>query len=236
MGCSDCGNRGGCDSRKGTQRELLAATIERVYPTRTWGRPDDEARFGAGVPRREARRLGRSLAAVVQAPARFRPGEPEDLCDFVWILCVGREPPLLDVRDGLAEAAPDEVPGVVIEERYLRVAFSSVARMAAVQEVALALDGETIRETARPGVFDPILLKRMQKVVALLEASDIAHVDFGLLDVPLDGAEPGDYAERYGVAPRLVNFLFQAAPATASRITTTGAAPPAATTTAAATA
>lgn len=224
MGCSDCGNRGGCDSRKGTQRTRIGEIVDHIYgvgPTRAWGQPDDEARFGAGVPRREVQRLARSLAAAAQAPTRFRPGEPEDLCDFVWILCVGREPPLVDVRDGAARPDDSEVPGVVIEEKYLRVALSSVARIAAVQEVTLALDGEagTIREASRPGVFDPILLKRMQKVVSLLEASDIAHLDFGLLDVPLEGAGEGDYVERYGVPPRLVNFLFQAAPATATRLT-----------------
>ena len=54
---------------------------------------------------------------------------------------------------------------------------------------------------------------------ALLEASDIAHLDFGLLDVPLADSAPGDYAARYGVEPRLANFLFQAAPSTVRSVT-----------------
>ena len=101
------------------------------------------------------------------------------------------------------------------------------------QEVTLSLevseedggDGEAVqvvRELSRPGVFDPILLKRVRKVVALLEASDVAHIDFGLLDRPLDGAQPGDYEARYGTAPMLVNFLFQAAPATAMSVMLVG--------------
>ena len=93
------------------------------------------------------------------------------------------------------------------------------ARVASVQEVTLALEADgpgqaVIREAPRPGVFDPVLLQRMQKVVALLEASSVDHLDFGLLDVPLPGSDPGDYAARYGVEPRLFNFLFAAAPPT----------------------
>jgi hypothetical protein len=216
MGCSDCGAKGGCDTRKGVQRVALDEVVAAIYPDRTWGRPDDEARFGAGVRRREVRRIGRALSEVTRAPSFFRAGADEDLCDFVYLLCVGRSPALIEVRDGLA--APESDDG--IEEKYLRVCFSSVARMAAVQEVTLTLEGGTIREAPRAGVFDPILLKRMQKVVALCEASDIAHIDFGLLDLPLEGGNPGDYETRYGVAPRLANFLFFAQPPTTATLST----------------
>lgn len=217
MGCSDCGRKGGCDERKGTQRGVLDGVIASVYPERVWGRPDDEARFGAGVPRGEVKRLARSISALVKAPTFFRAGADEDLCDFVWVLCVGREPALVEVRDGRA-AIPEH--DARLEDRYLRVCFSTVARLAAVQEVTLALDGgAVVEETPRPGVFDPALLKRMQKVVALLEASDVAHIDFGLLDVPLDGGAPGEYVARYGVEPRLANWLFYAAPPTTRTVT-----------------
>lgn len=226
MGCSDCNSKGGCDTRKGTQRELLDAAVARVYVRGdaggpTWGLLDDEARFGAGVSRGEARRLSRSLAAVAKAPVFFRHGEPEDLCDFAWVLCLGRRPSLLELREGSPlEEGVDLLPGVRLEERWLRVAFSSVARMAAMQEVALSLEvGEggaaLLHESPRPGVFDPQLLKRVRSIVALLEASDVAHVDFGLLDRPLSGASPGDYAARYGAEPMLANFLFMAAPSSA---------------------
>ena len=217
-GCTDCSSKGGCDERKGVQRGLFDDVLARVYPDRTWGRPDDEARFGAGVSRREVERLRRSLAEILRAPTFFRAGGDDDLCDFIYVLCVGREPALIELRDGLATPESER-----IDERYLRVALSSVARMGAVQEVAMTLvDGATgaeVREAPRPGVFDPLLLGRMQKLVALLEAQDIAHIDFGLLDRPLENSAPGDYVERFGVEPRLANFLFFADPPTTHSVT-----------------
>jgi hypothetical protein len=110
-------------------------------------------------------------------------------------LCLGREPALIDVRDGLA---PPEVEHV--RERYLRVHLSTVARIATIQEVALELDRAK-------------LLKRMRAIVDLVEASDIEHLDFGLVDKAYPEAVGGSYAERYGVEPALVNFLFYAQPA-----------------------
>lgn len=218
-GCTDCSSKGGCDERKGVQRGLFDDVLGRVYPDRTWGRPDDEARFGAGVGRRETQRLRRTIAEVLRAPTYFRAGNDDDLCDFVYVLCVGREPALVEVREGRATAEA----GGRIDERYLRVALSSVARMGAVQEVAMTLDdgasGAEVREAPRPGVFDPLLLNRMQKLVALLEAAGIAHIDFGLLDRPLEDSAPGDYVERFGVEPRLVNFLFFADPPTTHAVT-----------------
>ena len=95
VGCSDCKTSGGCDTRKGTQREVLDEVISRIYPERVWGRPDDEARFGAGISRAAGRRLSRALSVVARAPVFFRAGAEEDLCDFVWILCVGRQPALV---------------------------------------------------------------------------------------------------------------------------------------------
>jgi hypothetical protein len=230
VGCTDCGAKGGCDTRKDGARALLDEAMARVYPDRTWGRPDDAARFRAGVPAGEGRRLGRRLATLLRAPTWFRAGAPEDLCDFVWVLCVGRRPALIELHDGGGAAAEAGIDACTpVEERYLRVALSSVARIAAVQEVTLtlAVGAAELREAPRPGVFDPVLLARMRKTVALLEASSVAHVDFGLLDVPVDGAAPGDYAERYGAPPRLVNFLFYAAPA--AMVSTVSLTPPVAT-------
>jgi hypothetical protein len=97
-----------------------------------------------------------------------------------------------------------------------------VARVATVQEVAmeLAVDGAqaSLAERPRPGVYDPTLLRRMRAVVDLLEASDVEHLDFGMVDAPPEDANPGDYRDRYGVDPMLVNFLFYAAPARTSSV------------------
>jgi hypothetical protein len=213
MGCNDCTKGSSCEDHKGPQRAAIDDALRRVYPESTWGRPDDEARFGAGVRSAEVRRMAAALAVATKAPTFHRPGGPDDLCEFVWVLCVGRTPALIDVRDGRAAAEGDKV-----RERYLRVAFSSVARVATIQEVAVELDGDTLREIPQPGVYDAHLLKRMRSIVDLVEASDIEHLDFGLVDVGHPGSLPGEYLERYGVEPAIVNFLFYAAPA---RTTTT---------------
>jgi len=138
----------------------------------------------------------------------LRPGGPDDLCEFVYVLCVGREPSLLAVREGRALPEMETV-----RERHLRVAFSTVARAACIQEVALELDGDVLRELPKPGVYDDKLLKRMRAIVDLVEASGIEHLDFGLVDPPHPDYRAGEYLERYGVEPGIVNFLFYAQPA-----------------------
>jgi hypothetical protein len=215
VSCSNCKRDGGCESHKGPQRAAIDEIMRAVYPDGTWGRPDDEARFRAGIRAREAQALARSLATATRAPTWFRDGGPDDLCHYVWILCLGRTPSLLEVREGLAPPEADHV-----RERYLRVHLSTVARIATIQEVALELDrsGDAwlLRELPQPGIYDPKLLKRLRSVVDLIEASDIEHLDFGLVDKPHPSADAGDYVERYGVAPALVNFLFYAQPARTS--------------------
>jgi hypothetical protein len=218
MSCSGCTRVDGCEAEKGPQRTLIESALAAVYPSGEWGAPDDQARFGRGVGPREVRRLARALAEVARAPSRVRPGGPDDLCEFVYLLCVGREPPLVDVRDGIGELDDERV-----RERYLRVAFSTVSRAATVQEVAMELDRDgaerVIRELPRPGVYDSTLLKRMRQVVDLVEASDIEHLDFGMVDKPAPGTTPGEYVARYGVEPAIVNFLFYAQPARTSSVT-----------------
>jgi hypothetical protein len=215
VSCSNCTRENGCEAHKGPQRQAIDSVMRAVYPDATWGRPDDEARFRAGIRAREAQALARALATATKAPTWYRDGGIDDLCHYVWILCLGRTPSLLEVREGLAPPEADHV-----RERYLRVCLSTVARLATVQEVALELDRSgdafVLRELPSPGVYDAKLLKRMRAVVDLVEASDIEHLDFGLVDKPHPGAEPGDYVERYGVTPALVNFLFYAQPARTS--------------------
>jgi hypothetical protein len=198
---------------------MIDDVMRAVYPDGIWGRPDDEARFRAGIPVREAQGLARALSTATKAPTWLRAGGPEDLCHYIWILCLGRTPSLLEVRDGLSPPEDDHV-----RERYLRVHLSTVGRLATIQEVALELDrvalpgdgGYVLRELPQPGVYDAKLLKRMRAVVDLIEASDIEHLDFGLVDKPHPGASGGEYVERYGVEPALVNFLFYAQPARTS--------------------
>src|SRR5262249_776579 len=224
MGCSNCSNKGGCGVRKGEEKPLLGALLPRLYPSGRWGIPDDEAGLREGVPAREGRRLARNAAELLQAPARFVAGDETEGCDYVYVLCVGREPGLLELRDRARLSDPD---GDRIRERYLRAALSSMARIAAVQEIVFELDREgdvyAVREKPRDGVYDPILLPRTQKLVDLLVGADIPSLDFGLLTKPAtryaEGLADEDYEERYGQPAATVNWLFYPQPATAARIT-----------------
>jgi hypothetical protein len=224
-GCTECGRKGGCDAHKGGMFAAIEHALARLYPTRRWPERDEEAAFGAGVAPAEAAALAGALAARLKALAVHRPGTVEETCDYIYVLCVGRPPALVELREagaeeGVAEAELDEV-----DELYLRVALSTVARFAAVQQVAMQArrhrDGAVvITETPRTGVFDPVLLKRFQALVAVLAEHDIQHLDFGELLEPPPGFDPGDYAERYGGgAPSLVSLLFYPQPASA--VTTT---------------
>src|SRR5262245_28345114 len=122
MGCTDCGRKGGCSTRKGEERQLLSELLGRLYPSGRLGELDDAAAFRQGVPPREARRLARHAAELLQAPTRFVAGDETEACDYVYVLCVGREPGLLELRDRDVLDVPD---GDRIRERYLRVALSS---------------------------------------------------------------------------------------------------------------
>jgi hypothetical protein len=231
MSCTSCGNKGGCDSRKHGMFAAVDEAMARLYPTRRWDERDEAAGFGAGVGPGEGAALARALASRLKALALYRPGTAEETCDYVYVLCLGRTPSLLELREGLADpsdarldvdAAANDAPDV--EELYLRVALSTVSRFAGVQQVAMRATREddgrlTISEATRAGVFDPVLLKRFQTLVAVLAEHDVRHLDFGEISAPPDGFEPGDYAERYGGAPAVANYLFFPQPA--ATVTTT---------------
>jgi hypothetical protein len=220
-GCTSCGNKGGCDSRKHGMFAAVDEALARLYPTRRWTERDEAAAFGAGVTAGEGAALARSLASRLKALAVHRPGTAEETCDYVYVLCLGRTPSLIERREGLVERLEDEAD---VEELYLRVALSTVARFAGVQQVAMRAsrddDGQlVISEAPRTGVFDPVLLKRFQLLVGVLAEHDIRHLDFGEILTAPEGFDPADYAERYGGAPAIANYLFFPQPASA--VTTT---------------
>lgn len=244
---SECGREDGCGTRKAEQAVILDRLIAELYPSRRWGQPDAERCFRGGLSEPEVAQLGQQLAEILKAPVYLVPGGPEDQCCFLYVLCVGRAPALVELRaqaelpsaveqtDGAAALAPEST---AIRERYLRLSCSSVVRAVCVQEVALELDLEPpaprasepsieaaqetaqIREVPLPGVFDPKLLKRFQKTVDLLMALGIEHLDMGLLDVPAGqrGLDGADYADRYGSEPALLNFFFYAQPVTTASL------------------
>lgn len=230
MGCSDCANAGGCGTRKADEKVLLGELLGRLYPERRWGALDDAARFRAGIGEPEGRRLARRMASVLEAPTYFRAGEDDSLSDSIYVLCVGRAPGLVELRDS---DVLDGVDGDRLRERYLRVALSSVARVAAVQEVGFELDRDdgvyVVRELPRDGVYDPILLRRTQRLIELLVENDVVYIDFGLLahapDRYLEGFSDDAYREAYGQPARTVNYLFYPQPSTVVGVTCVPARP-----------
>ena len=119
-----------------------------------------------------------------------------------------------------------DVPAVEqIREKYLRLAISTVAPVAALQEVTFELDLEgdvyVVRERPRPGVYDPILLKRTQKLINLAVDAGLHYLDFALILKGPEVYDPsaawdgGSYQDEYGQEPGVVNYLFSPQPPTA---------------------
>ncbi len=225
MSCTSCDKKGGCGTRKAGEKELIGAALASLFPSRRWDAIDEEAAFLAGVSEETGRHLARQMESTLRAPARFVRGDDLERCDWIYVLCVGREPGIVELREQDSLYVADAVDGVAIEERYLRVALSRVAPVAAVQEVVLELQREgdvyMIEERPRNGIYDPILLGRTQKLVELLVEHDVAYLDFGLVVRPPAAFAPetlwsdDGYAERYGEQPGVVNYLFYPQPATA---------------------
>jgi hypothetical protein len=108
--------------------------------------------------------------------------------------------------------------GAAIRELYLRLVISQRARVAAVQQVAVEVtrgaDGFAVRESPRAGVYDAPLLPRMQKLVAILPAYDVLHVDFGEIAHAPSGFHAGVWRELFAGEPSIANYLFYPQPTT----------------------
>jgi hypothetical protein len=224
MGDCGCGSALSCGGRKSDQAALISAAITRLYPTLRWGEIDDTARYRAGVSPAVAQRIARAASETLKARTWYREGAEDELCDYVDVLCVGREPALLELRYGRV-APVDLAPGAPvaridrIDESYLRIAFSSLLPAATVQEVQLHLrrDGDSyeIREQTRDGVYDPVLLKRLQQAVDLIRRAGLAYFDFGMLceDAPREPVvDFAGYRALYGASPTACALLFSPRP------------------------
>ena len=228
-GCTNCGSKKGCDSRKTEMMEEVTVTLDRLYPSKRWHERADHLAVGSGVTEEEGRHLAQAFAAKLKAFALSKPGAPEDFSDYIYILCFGRQPSILELREGLVglpqfvEAAAEGEAGG-IKELYLRVALSSLAGFAAVQEVrmSLSLAGDDVtgsnssaiaEEQIRAGVFDPILLARYQKLVAVLAEHNIRNIDFGEINEPPEGFDGSQHEDMFGAPATVANYLFFAGPA-----------------------
>ncbi len=216
-GCTNCKGKAGCDDRKGHMMSSVDETLARLYPTRTWGEVDDTEPTGLSPD--ELAGLADELAAELNAATFVRPGSDDEPCDYIYVLCMGRTPCIVQVRDhGVDVPAEWSTTDDAIHEQYLRVVVSHRARVAAVQQVAIDLvrtdDGLVIRERPRAGVYDAPLLHRMQKLVAILPAYDLLHVDFGEIAHAPPEFSPGVWQDLYGAAPSIANYLFYPQPTT----------------------
>src|SRR3954471_24887621 len=127
-GCTNCKGKSGCDHRKGAMLESVDRALEDLYPTRTWGEPDDA--IADGMPREELDALADEVAAELGAATFVREGGDDEPCDYIYVLCMGRTPCVVQVRDH-GVAAPAEWASVdgqqqrqQIDELYLRVVIS----------------------------------------------------------------------------------------------------------------
>ena len=218
-GCTNCKGKAGCDHRKGEMLESVDRALDSLYPTKTWGEPDDTQ--AAGMSREELEGLADELAQELGAATFVCEGGDDEPCDYIYVLCMGRTPCIVQVRDH-AVPPPAEWRDVdAIEELYLRVVISQRARVAAVQQVGVDLikgqGGWLVRERPRAGVYDAPLLQRMQKLVAILPAYELLHVDFGEIAHAPQGFAAGAWRELFGGEPSIANYLFYPQPTTMVR-------------------
>jgi len=216
MGCTSCKSKTGCDHRKGEMMGEVDRTLERLYPTRTWGEPDDAE--VAGLAADELAAVADELAGELHAATFVRPGHDDEPCDYVYVLCMGRSPCTIQVRDHGVPPPAEWAATDGIHELYLRLVVSQRARVAAVQQVAVELSrtagGFVICERPRAGVYDAPLLPRMQKLVAILPAYELLHVDFGEIAHAPPGYRAGAWRELFGGDPAIANYLFYPQPTT----------------------
>src|SRR5262245_24820199 len=219
MGCTSCKSKSGCDHRKGEMMGSVERALDELYPTRTWGEADD--RGASGITSDELAALADELAGELTAATFVRPGNEDEPCDYLYVLCMGRSPCAIQVRDHgvrVPEEWTAEVTSDAIHELYLRIVVSQRARIAAVQQVAVEVarvsNGFLICERPRAGVYDAPLLPRMQKLVAILPAYELLHVDFGEIAHAPPGYSAGIWRELFGGEPSIANYLFYPQPTT----------------------
>jgi hypothetical protein len=226
-GCTNCKAKPGCDDRKGPMLAQIDDVLAQLYPTRTWGESRDEVVHP--MPPDELSALAEELAIELKAATFIRLGDDTEPCDYIYVMCMGRAPCIVQVRDHGVPVPAEWQSADRIDELYLRVVIGqravtagepgSLARLGAVQQVAMSATREadgtfTIRESPRAGVYDAPLLHRMQKLVAVLPAYEVSHIDFGEIAHAPPGFHAGSWGELFGGAPSIANYLFYPQPTT----------------------
>ena len=220
MGCTSCKSKVGCDHRKTAMIASVDQALAELYPTRTWGEVSGAV---DGPSRDEIFALADELATELRAATFVREGGDDEPCDFIYVLCVGRAPCVVQVRDHGVPVPAEWREVDALDEQYLRIVIGQRARVAAVQQIAIELrragDAFVVRERPRAGVYDAPLLARMQRLVAILPAYELLHVDFGEIAHAPPGYSPGAWRALFDGDPAIANYLFYTQPATT--VTTT---------------
>src|SRR5688572_4344314 len=98
-GCTNCKGKSGCDDRKGSMMEEVERTLDRLYPTHTWDEPAEPvpADLDAICSADELAGLAEELASELSAAAFLRAGGDDEPCDYIYVLCMGRTPCIVQV-------------------------------------------------------------------------------------------------------------------------------------------
>jgi len=217
-GCTNCAGKSGCDTHKRGMLQTVGEWMDALYPSKVWGEMDDAFALEDQRDESDLYALAQELAGELRGAAFVRQGEEGDVCDYIYILCQGREPCALQVKYvGLPFPAEWE-EGDVLQEFYLRIAISAVAPLAVVQQVQVKLFQEEgtwmLSEELSAGVYDAPLLKRFQRLVAILPSYGLTHVDMGEISAPPEGFNDDAYQSMFARPAHQVNYLFFRSPST----------------------
>ena len=83
--------------------ESVDHALAALYPTKTWGEPDDAA--SAGISHEDLAALADELAGELGAATFVREGGDDEPCDYIYVLCMGRTPCVVQVNT-LKNATP----------------------------------------------------------------------------------------------------------------------------------
>ena len=123
----------------------IDSALTRLYPSHRWNERRDPSGAGSSIDS-VATCLSDRLAERLSALCVYLPGSALEYCSYVYVLCTGRSPALVELREGLCRSPDDGLwPGRGAlepdpsgwQELYLRVALSGLAPFAAVQQVAM---------------------------------------------------------------------------------------------------
>ena len=211
-GCTNCSGKSACDDHKGGMLKTVADWMDMLYPSRTWGELDDAVAIDSGIEQDDIIALAEELSTELKGATIFHEGGEGDSCDYIYILCQGRETCALQVKYGGAAIPEEWNESEILNEFYLRVAISTVAPLAVVQQVSVTasnVEGDwVVSEEFAAGVYDAPLLKRFQRLVAVLPVYGLTHLDMGEISAAPEGFDDGAYRALFDRPAHRVNYLF----------------------------